>query len=115
MSSMGETERQIINVRQRFREDVVGQLSEVKAQIADLEENVVVADDVLGRTEILSPISGIVQGLSIHTIGGVKLPGSLIMEIAPRNDDLIVQANILPNDIDSVEIGQKAEVLISLV
>ena len=110
MSSMGETERQIINVRQRFREDVVGQLSEVKAQIADLEENVVVADDVLGRTEILSPIGGIVQGLSIHTIGGVVLPGSLIMEIAPRNDDLIVQANILPNDIDSVEIGQKAEV-----
>ena len=64
----------------------------------------------MGRTEILSPISGIVQGLSIHTIGGVVLPGSLIMEIAPRNDDLIVQANILPNDIDSVEIGQKAEV-----
>lgn len=110
MSSMGETERQIINVRQRFREDVVGQISEIKAQIADLEENVVVANDVLARTEILSPISGIVQGLSVHTIGGVVLPGNLIMEIAPRNDDLFVQANILPNDIDSVEIGQKAEV-----
>jgi HlyD family secretion protein/epimerase transport system membrane fusion protein len=109
-SSMGETQRQIINVRQRFREDVVAQLSEIKAEIADLDENVAVAGDVLGRMEIIAPITGVIQGLSVHTIGGVVNSGALLMEIAPKNDDLFVKAFISPFDIDSVEIGQKAEV-----
>jgi HlyD family type I secretion membrane fusion protein len=109
-SSMGETQRQIINVRQRFREDVVAQLSEIKAEIADLDENVAVAGDVLGRMEIIAPITGVIQGLSVHTIGGVVNSGALLMEIAPKNDDIFVKVFISPFDIDSVEIGQKAEV-----
>ena len=32
------------------------------------------------------------------------------MEIAPKDDDLIVNAQVLPTDIDSIIIGQKAEV-----
>jgi len=109
-SSMGETKRQIINVKQRFREEVVGQLSEIKAEIADLEENVAVAGDVLGRMEIIAPTAGVIQGLSVHTVGGVVNSGTVLMEIAPKTDDLVVKSFISPFDIDSIAIGQKVEV-----
>ena len=44
-SAMGEAERQIINVRQEFREGVVQQLRDAKVTIADLKEQAAVAKD----------------------------------------------------------------------
>ena len=32
------------------------------------------------------------------------------MEIAPQDDDLVVSAQVSPNDIDSIALGQTAEV-----
>lgn len=109
-SARGEAENQIVNVKQRFREDVVEQLRDVQIEISDLNERLLVAEDVLERIEIRSPRSGTVQGMSVHTVGGVIRPGAVLMEIAPKDDDLVVFAQILPTDIDSVAVGQRAEV-----
>jgi HlyD family type I secretion membrane fusion protein len=105
-----ESENQIISVRQRFREEIVGDLRGVQAEIADLSERVLVANDVLERVDIKAPRSGIVQAIQVHTVGGVVRPGEILMEIAPQDDDLIVTARVSPTDIDSIAIGQRAEV-----
>ena len=89
---------------------MVGDLREVEAVIADLNERVTVAGDVLQRVEVKAPRSGIVQGIQVHTVGGVVTPGAILMEIAPQDDDLVVNAIVMPNDVDSVAVGQKAEV-----
>ena len=62
-SSRGEAENQIVSVKQRFREDSVKQLRDVQIEIADLNERLLVAEDVLHRIEIRAPRSGIVQGV----------------------------------------------------
>lgn len=109
-SGVGESKSQIINMKQRFREQVVAELHEVQAQIADLKERVVVADDIYQRIEIRAPQSGIIQNLQVHTIGGVVNPGQALMEIAPQDQSLVIDARVSPTDIDSVRIGQNAEV-----
>ena len=48
---------------------MVGDLREVEAVIADLNERVTVAGDVLQRVEVKAPRSGIVQGIQVHTVG----------------------------------------------
>ena len=112
-SAMGEAERQIINVRQEFREGVVQQLRDAKVTIADLKEQAAVAKDILQRIEIRSPKSGIVQDLRIHTVGGVIGTGETLMEIVPLNEQVVVDVQVAPTDIDSVALGQKAEVRFS--
>jgi HlyD family secretion protein/epimerase transport system membrane fusion protein len=109
-SAQGEAGNQIINVKQRFREEVVKELRDSQIEISDLNERLLVAKDIQKRVEIKAPRSGIVQGIQVHTIGGVVKPGDLLMEIAPQDDDLIVNAQVMPTDIDSLQIGQKAEV-----
>ncbi len=109
-SAMGEANNQIVSVKQRFREDVIKQLRDVKVEISDTTERLTVATDVLDRIEIRAPKSGIVQGMRIHTLGGVIRPGDILMEIAPQDDDLVVNAQVLPTDIDNIVIGQRAEV-----
>lgn len=109
-SAQGEARNQIISVRQRFREEIVEDIGEAKAEINDLDERLLVAKDVLKRIEIRAPRSGIVQGMTVHTIGGVVKPGDLLMEIAPQDDDLVVQAQISPIDADIISVGQQAEI-----
>ena len=109
-SGVGESQSQIINMKQRFREQVVAELHEVQAEIADLKERVVVANDIYQRIEIRAPQSGIIQNLQVHTIGGVVNPGQALMEIAPQDKGLVVDARVPPTGIDSVSVGQTAEV-----
>jgi HlyD family secretion protein/epimerase transport system membrane fusion protein len=109
-SSQQESENQIVSVSHRFRESVVGELGEAEAVIADFNERVTIAGDILKRVEVKAPRSGIVQGIQVHTVGGVVTPGAILMEIAPQDDDIVVNAIVMPNDVDSVAIGQIAEV-----
>lgn len=109
-SARGEAQNQIVSVKQRFREDAVEQLRNIQVEIADLTERLLVAEDVLQRIDIKAPRSGIVQGVQFHTVGGVVKPGEVLMEIAPQDDELVVNAQVSPTDIDSVVVGQRAEV-----
>src|SRR6202035_1773963 len=46
--------------------------------------------------------------LAVHTVGGVVAAGDTIMLIVPNADNLIVEAKINPQDIDQLQLGQKA-------
>jgi HlyD family type I secretion membrane fusion protein len=109
-SAMGETARQIINVKYRFKEMVTDELKRIQSDISDIREQTIVAEDILTRIEINAPRSGIVQGLTVNTVGGVIGAGDVLMEIVPKNEKLIIEARIAPMDIDSLKIGQKAEI-----
>ena len=65
---------------------------------------------MLKRIDIKAPRTGIVQGVQFHTVGGDVKPGEVLMEIAPQDDELVVNAQVLPINIDSVAVGQRAEV-----
>jgi len=66
-------------------------------------------DKVL-RIDIKAPVSGRVMGLAVHTLGGVILPGHPILDIVPQKEELIVEAQVSPLDIDRVSVGLVAEV-----
>ena len=108
-SSKGEAKSQIVSLKQRHREDIVKQLRDIKLQIADLKERLLVAEDVLQRIEVKAPRTGIIQGINFHTVGGVVKPGDVLMEIAPQDDEIVVNAHVSPTDIDSLVVGQRAE------
>ena len=72
-----------------------------------------VLEDIVSRTIVRAPDSGLVNGLQVHTIGGVISPGMRIVDIVPETDDLIVEARVLPIDVDRVIVGQEATIRFS--
>lgn len=108
--AIGEVELRIIQMRQGIREDVVNQLHEVRNEINDVKERLVVGRDVLRRIDIRAPQTGTAQALKVHTKGGVAAPGAELMQIIPLDDRLVIEAQVSPVDIDSVAEGQKAEI-----
>lgn len=111
--AIAEAQLQIEQTRKQFIEDVAENLRQARGLLVDAREKLVVALDRMERIVVRAPIDGVVQNMQIHTVGGVIRPGDVIMEIVPVNDDLIVNANISPMDIDVLRTGMTAEVRFS--
>ena len=104
-AKISETELQIIQLDRDFRTEVLKDLRETQGKIAELVERMVAAEDQLKRIDIRSPRSGIVNSLTIHTVGGVIGNGETIMQIVPQGDELIVEAKVAPQDVDQIGVG----------
>lgn len=112
-AALAESRAHQQEVIESFRRKSVEEVSKTELDIARVQEGLTEASDRVERTEIRSPIDGIVKNMRFHTIGGVVRPGEPIMEIVPVGDALVVQAQLSPTDRGYVQVGQKAEVKIS--
>jgi HlyD family type I secretion membrane fusion protein len=109
--AIGETELRIVNLVIERREEVDQQLSRVRGERAELEEQIRVSLDRLRRTEIRAPIAGTVLGLRYKTPGGVIRPGEAILDLVPLEGDLVIEAKVATGDIDNVRPGQNAYIV----
>jgi HlyD family secretion protein len=48
--------------------------------------------------------------LQSHTIGGVVAAGEPIMDIVPGGDELVIAAQVQPEDVDAIQIGSEARI-----
>lgn len=111
--AIGESRLQIISIQNQFREEVASRHREVQAQIFDLRERYTAARDIVDRIELRAPHAGYVVNLRVHTIGGVIRPGDTMMEIVPTGETLVLEAQVRPEDIDHVTVGQEADVMLT--
>jgi HlyD family type I secretion membrane fusion protein len=108
--SVSEAELEIVDLKNEYLNKVLNELQETETKISDLTEQLTSVKDVLKRTIIKSPASGIVSDLQYHTVGAVIAPGAEIMYIIPQDDELIIEARVNPIDIDTVKAGLDAKV-----
>ena len=85
-------------------------LRQVEGQLVELLDKLAAAKATLARTEIRAPVSGIVVGLTVTTVGGVIRSGETLMDIVPAADKLVIKAKVEPKDADAIRIGQPASV-----
>jgi HlyD family secretion protein len=105
---IAETTLQILQIDQDIASDVAKELREVDGKIGEFIERKVTAEDQLKRTDIRAPQDGTVFQLAVHTIGGVITAGDPIMLIVPDADNLSVEVKVNPQDIDQLQLNQKA-------
>ncbi len=106
--AISERRIQILQIDEEMRAEVVEQLQSVRAEISKLAEQKVAADEQLRRVDIRAPRSGIVHKLAVHTVGGVVAASEDLMIIVPREDVLIIEAQVSPTDIDELSPSQEA-------
>lgn len=108
-----EAEARLSQVDKEYTQQAAEELQKVQAGLAEQTEQRKVISDKLARTEIRAPVPGIVHALSVHTEGGVIQPGSALLQIIPEDQRLLIEAKVLPKDIDRVRFGQHATVRFS--
>ena len=87
--------------------------SDTLKELTSLRQNLKGAADQLDRTILTAPMRGVVNKLSVTTIGGVIRPGEEIMQIVPLDEEMFIEAKVQPSNIASVRQGQDATIKLS--
>jgi len=107
-STIIEAKNTILEARLEFQNNAKEELNEVSAELSRITEAGGAIEDQVKRTNVRSPVKGVVKQLLITTIGGVVQPGMDIVEIVPIQDKLLIETKIKPSDIAYLYPGQKA-------
>ena len=107
---ISETRIRIVQIGKNFTSDVAADLRDTQGKLSELVERRLAAQIRLTRTEIRAPRSGIVNQLTVHTVGGVIGAGETVMLIVPEADTLIFEAHVAPSDVDQLRVGQAAAI-----
>jgi hemolysin D len=103
-------ERQRDSARSAYSAGLLDDLAKAEERAADLAHQLTQANAKVSRTELRAPVTGVVEGLSVHTIGGVVTPAQALMTIIPTENALIVEARLAGRDVGFVHAGQPAKV-----
>lgn len=111
-SELTKATRDIANLVISERKSVLDRLIAAQSRAAEAQKNIDKFEAQTTRTEIRAPIAGVVQNLSIHTIGGVVSPQKDLMTLVPLDSSLRVEAMVNNQDIGFIHPGQIASVKI---
>ncbi|TPE48901.1 HlyD family type I secretion periplasmic adaptor subunit [Maribrevibacterium harenarium] len=109
-SSLREAQTKLEESTAKFRADAQEELTKVKAELDKIRESSVSLEDKVQRTQVRSPVKGIVKQIQINTVGGVIKPGMNLIEIVPLEDSLLIEAKVRPEDIGFIKPGLTAMV-----
>jgi len=112
-ASIREAERLIDEQKLTFRQNAQTELNAKLSDLSVVDQSIKAASDRVVRTDIRSPVEGIVNKLHTNTIGGVVRAGEPLAEITPIEDMLRVEVRVPPKDIAFVSPSQKALVKIT--
>ena len=93
--------------RTRFEE-----LTKAQEKAAGLAQDVIKAEKRTKLQALEAPVDGVVQQLSVHTIGGVVTPAQPLLVVVPLDSHLEIEAMVSNRDIGFVHEGQRAEIKI---
>ncbi|MCL6270908.1 HlyD family type I secretion periplasmic adaptor subunit [Sansalvadorimonas sp. 2012CJ34-2] len=105
-----EVHQRINELQLTFVSSVRSELNETQAKIKELEATGTALEDRVARTQVRSPVKGVVKQILVNTKGGVVQPGMKMMEVVPLDDKLLIETRIRPQDIGFLHPGQKAVV-----
>ena len=86
------------------------ELTKAQEKAAGLAQDVIKAEKRAKLQALQAPVDGVVQQLSVHTIGGVLTPAEPLLVIVPLDSRLEIEAMVSNCDIGFVHEGQSAEI-----
>ncbi|MCX8282158.1 HlyD family type I secretion periplasmic adaptor subunit [Phyllobacterium sp. 0TCS1.6C] len=100
----------LAGIESDIQSEIAGEITSSQNDLADTEDRIIAAEDVMRRVEIRSPQAGIVDNIRLRTPGGVVAAGEPIMDIVPENEPMVVEMKISPRDIDGVAVNSPVQV-----
>lgn len=112
-ASINEAQLQVQELSFQVQQEAMTEKTQMLAELSIMVETIRGATDRVARTDIRSPVDGVVNTLDITTIGAYVQPGSVVAGIVPTADTLLVEARISPRDVAFVRRDQRALVKVT--
>jgi len=96
--------------REQYRTQNLLRLTQLAAEQAALRQDAVKARQRQHQQQLLAPVTGTVQQLAIHTIGGVVTSAQELMKVVPEEAAMEAEVTLQNKDIGFIREGQVVEV-----
>jgi membrane fusion protein, adhesin transport system len=107
-AAIREAQAQLATARSDFRQQALNERSEVATKLAVNEESIKATSQ-----ELRAPVTGLVNDVTVNTVGGFVNAGEKVMQIVPVDEKLLVEARITPRDIAFIKVGDPATVKVT--
>lgn len=107
-AAVREARARIQDIKSTAQAQAQTELSARLIEMTEIKERLSALTERKTRTELKSPVNGIIQELTVNTVGGVVRPGEDLIKIVPKDDQLIIEAKVRPADRAFIHPGQKA-------
>ncbi|MGX5846162.1 HlyD family type I secretion periplasmic adaptor subunit [Mesorhizobium sp. PL10] len=107
-SAITEAQLQVDELGLQLQQEALSDLTQALADLSVVDETIRGATDKVARTDIRSPVDGIVNTLDINTVGAFVQPGAVVAGIVPTSETLLVEARVSPRDVAFIRPGQDA-------
>jgi adhesin transport system membrane fusion protein len=112
-SSIAEIETQIASAQSAYELTAQERISVVLAELSVVEESLIAAEDRVLRTALRAPVRGTINRVNVTNVGSVVQSGTVLADIVPLDDSLLVEAQVSPRDVAFVRVGAPASVKIT--
>lgn len=112
-AAVREAQAQLSEANLQFRQEALDERNQLSAKLAVNQESLRGAAGRLERSEIRSPVDGIINDVQINTVGGFVNAGQKIMQVVPAGEKLLVEARVQPRDIAFINVDDEAIVKVT--
>lgn len=112
-SSISEARLQLQDLELQFRQEALSEKTAALAELSILKESARGESSRVERTDIRTPVDGVINTMAVNTIGSFLQPGTVVAEVVPTSEELLVEARISPRDVAFVIPGQRTLIKIS--
>lgn len=109
-AALEEARRRRENVIAQNRRAMLDMQQEARQKAAVQVQELAKARYQKDLASLTAPVSGTVQQLAVHTVGGVVTPAQALMVIVPANQPVEVEAMLENKDVGFVHVGQSVTV-----
>ncbi|TPI09508.1 HlyD family type I secretion periplasmic adaptor subunit [Mesorhizobium sp. B4-1-3] len=103
-----EAQLQVNELGLQLQQEALSDLTQALADLSVVDETIRGATDKVARTDIRSPVDGIVNTLDVNTLGAFVQPGAVVAGIVPTSETLLVEARVSPRDVAFIQPDQEA-------
>ena len=110
---LSATASAMAQARGAYQQRAADELKEASARLREIEDRLRPTQDQVDRQTVRAPVDGTVMALRVTAPGTAVGPREPLLEIAPANENLIIELHIDTHDIDHVRKDGTAEVRLS--
>ena len=108
-----ELDTKLKKMKSDFLNNLAVEISEQQASKMKSEASLTKVNRRISASSIVSPDDGIITSLDVTTPGQVIGSGQILATLVPITDELIIEAQLPPADINYISLGQKANIMIT--
>ncbi len=108
-AALAEAEKHYRAMRSEFQQSKQAELSALETKALSLAQEVTKAGQKAGLQRLVAPITGVVQQLAVHTVGGVVTPAQQLLLVVSQDHPVEVEAQVENKDVGFVKEGQSVE------